>query len=67
MQKYWHQNNGYITTTKIDDYTNINGVNPLYLIIGKTDGYIEENNGNRYLGFTSTDDYKKVFAKFTKI
>ena len=57
----------YITIKKIDGYENVNSVNPLYLIIGKTDGYIEENNGNRYLGFTSTDDNKKVFAKFTKI
>ena len=31
----------YITTKKIDYYENINSVNPLYLIIGKADGYIE--------------------------
>ena len=24
-------------------------VNPLYLMIGKVDGHIEENNGNKYL------------------
>ena len=24
-------------------------LNPLYFIIDKTDGYIEENNGNKYL------------------
>ena len=34
---------------KIDDYENINSVNPLYLIIGKTDRYIEENNGKMQL------------------
>ena len=28
---------------------NINSVNPLYLIIGKANGYVEENNGNNYL------------------
>ena len=33
----------------IDDYESINSVNPLYLIIGKADGYIKENNGNKYL------------------
>ena len=30
----------------ISDYKNINCVNPLHLIIGEVNGYIEENNGN---------------------
>ena len=34
-----------------DDYENIYGVNLSYLIINKTDGYIEESNGNKYLIF----------------
>ena len=38
-------NISYITIKKLDDYENIDNVNPLYLIIGKADGYIEENNG----------------------
>ena len=37
---------GYITRKSISDYENINSVNPLYLIVDETDGYIEENNGN---------------------
>ena len=37
----------YITIKEIDDYENINSVNPLYLIIGKVNGYIKENNGNK--------------------
>ena len=40
-----------MTIEIIDDYININIVNPLYLIIGKADGYIEENNENKYLIF----------------
>ena len=32
----------------ICDYENINSVNPLYLIIGEVDGYIEESNGTKY-------------------
>ena len=36
-----------ITIKEIDDYENINSVNPLYLIIGKVNGYIKENNGNK--------------------
>ena len=31
---------GYITIKSICDHENINSVNPLYLIIGETDGYI---------------------------
>ena len=38
---------GYITIKSVSDYENINSVTPLYLIIGETDGYIEENNGNK--------------------
>ena len=61
MQHWIHCNK------KIDDYWNINSVNSLYLTTGKADGYIEENNGNKYLVFASTDDNKKVFEKFTKL
>ena len=39
---------GYITIKSISNYVSINSVNPLYLIIGKKDGYIEESNGNKY-------------------
>ena len=35
-------NIGYITMKNVDDYENINSVNPLYLIIGKADEYIEK-------------------------
>ena len=43
-------NISYITIKKLDDYENIDNVNPLYLIIGKADGYIKENNG-KYIQF----------------
>ena len=33
---------GYLTIRDIGDYENIHSVNPLYLIIGEVDGYIEE-------------------------
>ena len=59
--QYWLHHN------KKNDFESTNCVNPLYLIIGKVDGYIKENNGNKYLVFTSTDDNKKVLAKFTKL
>ena len=57
---------GYITIKNIDGYENIYVVNPLYLIIGKADGYIEESNKNTYLAFASTDQNKEVLTKFTK-
>ena len=40
---------GYITIKTIDDYENIYSVNPLYQIIGKVDGHVEEKNksGNK--------------------
>ena len=54
-------------TIKNDDNENINSVNPLYILIGKADRYIEENNVTKYLVFTSTDGNKKVLAKLKKI
>ena len=52
---------------RISDYENTNSVNPLYLIIGEVDGYIEENNGNKYLTFASADKNKKVLEKYIKL
>ena len=46
LQKIGIYNIGYITIK--NDYEDIYNVNPLYLIIGKADGYIEENNRNKY-------------------
>ena len=39
----------------------------MYLIIGKVDGYIEENDGNKYLVFDSTDENKEVLKKYTEL
>ena len=51
---------GYITIKSIGDYESIHSVNPLYLIIGKTDGCIEEKIGSKYLVFASIDKNKEV-------
>ena len=48
----------YNTMKIIIDYESIHSANPLYLIIGKIDGHIEERNGNKYLVFASTDKKK---------
>ena len=42
---------------KDSDYVKINSVNPLYLIVDKVDGYIEEKNGNKYLPLIKTKKY----------
>ena len=63
---------GCIAVKRISGYENINSVYPLYLMIGEVDGYIEcssteENNGNKYLTFASTDKSKKVLEKYIKL
>ena len=57
-------NIGYITKKKIDDYKNINSVNPLYLNIGHAIGYIEGKGVNKYLVFDSTDENKELLKKY---
>ena len=37
------------------------------LITCKVDGHIEENNGNKYLVFYSTDENKEVLKKYTEL
>ena len=56
-------NIGYITIIKIDDYENIYSVNPLYLLVNHTNGYIEEKNENNYLIFNSTDENTKKILR----
>ena len=48
----------YITIKKINDYENIYSVNPLYLIIDKVLGHIEEENESKYLVFDSKNKNK---------
>ena len=57
----------YIATKSINDYENITGVNPLYLIINDIFEYIEESNENKYLSFASTDNNKEVLKKYIKL
>ena len=53
-------NIGNITKKKVDDCININSVNPLYLRITHSNGYIEEKGINKYLVFDSTNENKKL-------
>ena len=56
-----------IKTIKNFSYINFNSVNHVYLIIDKVDGYIEKNNGNKYLTLVSTDKNKETLKKYTKL
>ena len=62
IQKYWC----LIDWIKDLDYVNIHSVNPLYLIIDKVDGYIEENNQIKNQGLLFTDKNKDIFKKVYK-
>ena len=39
----------------------------MYLVISDVDGYIEENNGNKYLTFAPTGKNEKVLEKYVKL
>ena len=54
---------GYITIKKNDEYESIYIVNPLYLHINHASGYMEEQNGNKYLIFDSVDEKKRSIKK----
>ena len=56
-------NSGHITIKNISDYESIHSVNPLYLIVGKVDGWIQGSNENKDLVFTCTDKNKEVLTK----
>ena len=60
-------NIGYITIKKIDGCENIYSVNPLYLLVNHTNGYIEEKNGNNYLIFDSTDENNELLKNYKDI
>ena len=58
---------GILRLKKIDDCENIYSVNPLYLRINHASGYIEEQGVNKYLGFDSTDENKKLLKKYNDV
>ena len=46
---------------------NVNSVNPLYLMINRIDGFIEEKNGDKYLNIASTDKNSEVLRKYSEV
>ena len=59
-------NIGCNTIKKIDTCKNINSVNPLYLNITQTSGYIEKTGVNKYLVFDSTYENKELIKNQRK-
>ena len=55
---------GYVTIKKIGDYNNINGVNPLYLMINKMIGHFEEKHDIKNLVLDEIDENKEVLNKY---
>ena len=55
---------GYVTKKP---KSNVNSVNPLYLMIKKIDGFTEEKNGDKYLNIASTDRNIKVLKKYSEV
>ena len=60
-------NTGCITFKKVDNYENIYSVNPLYLIIARANGYIEEKGMNKYLVFGNKELLKKYQDVFNEL
>ena len=52
--------------TKKPDY-NIDSLNPLYLVIGELDGFIEEENGSKYLNIALTENNNEVLKKYIEV
>ena len=48
---------------KDSKYVKINGVNPLYLVVGKIDRYFEEISENEYLTLVPTNESKNEIMK----
>ena len=55
---------GYVT--KKPEW-NVNSVNPLYLMINRIDGFIEEKEGDKYLNIALTDKNSEVLRKYSEV
>ena len=46
---------------------NINSVNPLYLLIGEIDRFVEEKKGSKYLNIALTDSNNEVLKRYAEV
>ena len=58
---------GYGTVKRIANCSNVNSVNPLYLMIDKMIGHFEEKNGYKYLILDDVNENKEVSKKYEEI
>ena len=58
---------GFLTIKKIGDYNNINGVNPLYLMINEIIDHFEEKDEIKYLALDGIDENKEVLKKYEEV
>ena len=54
---------GYVDKKR---HWNGNSVNPLYLMINRIDGFIEEKNGNKYLNINGTNRNNEILKNIIK-
>ena len=45
----------------------VNSVNPLYLLIKRIDGFIEEKEGDKYLNIALTDRNSEALRKYSEV
>ena len=58
---------GYVTVKTIANYNNINSVNPLYLMIDKMTGHLEEKIKNKYSVLDDVNENKEVLKKYGEV
>ena len=58
---------GYVTVKKFANCSNINSINPLYLMINEVIGHFEEKNENKYLVLHDVDENKEVSKNMKKL
>ena len=52
---------------KDSKYMKINGLNPLYLIFSKVNGYFKEINKNTYLTLVPTNESNELIRKYEEL
>ena len=52
--------------TEKSEYS-INSVNPLYLLIAELDGFVEKENGSKYLNIAFTESNNEVLKKYPEV
>ena len=57
----------YIGYVEENPHWNVNSVNPLYLMINRIDGFIEEKDGDKYLNIAVTDRNSEVLKKYKEV